>query len=76
MTSIDTLHHLEEYFRKYQVLCKSDRESKLGCVWFVIMSIIIKVGTGYLGACVQFCPCCISIMDLLGSGSSISILIF
>ena len=33
-------------FRSIKCCCKSDRASKFGCVWFVVMKNTIKVGTG------------------------------
>ena len=50
--------------------CKSDRESKLRCVWSVFMKNILKVGTGDLGACIQLRPDGFSTIVLLSSGSS------
>ena len=55
---------------------KSDRVSKFGCVFFVVMNNILKVGLWYLGACAQLCPDVIRILALLSSGSSIIIQMF
>ena len=63
-------------FGSIKCSCNSDRASKIGCVWFVVMNNILKVGALYLVACIQFCPDGIIIMALLISGSSIITQIF
>ena len=29
---------------------------KIGCIWYVAMNNIVKVGTGELESCIQLCP--------------------
>ena len=62
--------------RSIKHCCDLYRSSKLGCVWFLVVNNILKVGTGDIVTCIHLFPDGISIMALLGSGVSSSIRIF
>ena len=56
--------------------CKSNRASKIWCLWFVVMNNILNSGSVNLGVCIHLFPDGISIIDILSNGISSSTRIF